>query len=56
MYARLHIPLRTPDDAIHAIQDSEGSDFLWRVVSERMPVVLKDPSTPTEPEVLSRGI
>ncbi|NDJ86048.1 MAG: hypothetical protein GYB66_09195 [Chloroflexi bacterium] len=56
MYARLHIPLRTPDDAIHAMQDSEGSDFLWRVVSERMPVVLKDPSTPPEPEVLSRGI
>lgn len=40
MYTRLHIPLKRDEGSIHSMQDSEGSDLLWRVICQRMPVVL----------------
>lgn len=56
MYVRLHIPLRETDSSTHTMQDSDGSDFLWRIVCQRMPVALKDPSVPEKHRQLSRGI
>lgn len=40
MYTRLHLPLRDNNSSTHAMQDSEGSDFLWRVVCTRAPRVI----------------
>lgn len=40
MYTRLHIPLKKDEGSIHSMQDSEGSDLLWRVTCQRMPIVL----------------
>lgn len=35
MYTRLHIPLRDQDSSTYPMQDSEGSDFLWRVTCKQ---------------------
>lgn len=56
MYVRLHIPLRETDSSTHTMQDSDGSDFLWRIVCQRMPIALKDPNIPEKNRQLSRGI
>jgi pimeloyl-ACP methyl ester carboxylesterase len=56
MYTRVHLPLREADHTTHTMQDSEGSDFLWRIDCQRMPVVLEDPTIPPRPRLLSRGI
>ncbi|MBI5930514.1 MAG: alpha/beta hydrolase [Chloroflexi bacterium] len=54
MYTRLHIPLKKDEGSIHSMQDSEGSDLLWRVACQRMPVVLGE-SAPESPDI-GRGI
>lgn len=56
MYTRLHIPLRDSDSTTHTMQDSEGSDFIWRVVCQRMPVILHDPLAPDKSKPVTRGI
>ena len=40
MYLRLHTPLIDGHSTAHTMQDSEGSDFLWRVVCKKMPTSL----------------
>ncbi len=56
MFTRLHIPLREADSTTHTMQDSEGSDFVWRVICQRMPTTLKDPYAPEQPRRFSKGI
>lgn len=56
MYTRLHIPLRQEGSIAHAMQDSEGSDYTWRIIVERMPRLLIDPSIPDLRPELTRGI
>lgn len=56
MYTRLFIPLRDDDSTAHTMQDSEGSDFLWRVVVERLPAVVGSPWYDEYAETVSRGI
>lgn len=56
MYVRLHIPLVETNGTTHTMQDSEGSDYLWRIVCQRMPKVLIDPAVPEKKRTLSRGI
>ncbi len=56
MFARLHIPLRASDSTTHTMQDSEGSDFIWRVVCQRMPIALQDPLAPEKSKPPTRGI
>jgi hypothetical protein len=40
LYVRLHTPLVNGSSTAHTMQDSEGSDFLWRIICEKMPTVL----------------
>lgn len=40
MYLRLHTPLIDGHSTAHTMQDSEGSDFLWRIVCKKMPTSL----------------
>jgi pimeloyl-ACP methyl ester carboxylesterase len=54
MYTRLHISLKKDEGSIHSMQDSEGSDFLWRVTCQRMPVILGN--LPEESSDMGRGI
>lgn len=56
MYTRLYVPLRHEGSIAHTMQDSEGSDFIWRITCKRMPRVLHDPSFPDPLPELSRGI
>ncbi|PJF44525.1 MAG: hypothetical protein CUN55_03540 [Phototrophicales bacterium] len=56
MYTRLYIPLRQEGSIAHAMQDSEGSDYTWRIVVERMPRLLHDPAIPDLRPELPRGI
>jgi hypothetical protein len=56
MYVRLHIPLVETNGTTHTMQDSEGSDYLWRIVCQQMPTVLVDPAVPEKKRTLSRGI
>ncbi len=56
MYTRLHIPLRQEGSIAHAMQDSEGSDYTWRISVERMPQLLLDPAIPDMRPQLSKGI
>ena len=56
MYTRLYIPLQHSDSITHTMQDSEGSEFIWRITTTQMPRLLEDPSLPDIRPSLSRGI
>jgi hypothetical protein len=56
MYTRLHIPLAEDEGSIHSVQDSEGSEFVWRIVCQRIPATLRDPLAKAETPTVSRGI
>lgn len=56
MYTRLYVPLRHDNSISHTMQDSEGSDFIWRITCTRMPRVLDDPSIPEIKPARSKGI
>lgn len=56
MYVRLHVPLREVDKTTHTMQDSEGSDFLWRLICQQMPSVLIDSALRQKSKEIPRGI
>lgn len=56
MYSRLHIPLRETDRTTHTMQDSEGSDLLWRIICQLMPIALEDPAELPKRKPVPRGI
>jgi len=56
MYTRLYIPMRHDTNIAHTMQDSEGSDYIWRITCTRMPRVLDDPSIPEIMPARSKGI
>jgi pimeloyl-ACP methyl ester carboxylesterase len=56
MYIRLHIPLIHEDSTAHTMQDSEGSDFLWRIVCKQMPTVLGEAWYEKYSQQIIRGI
>jgi pimeloyl-ACP methyl ester carboxylesterase len=56
MYTRLHIPLHDNESSAHAMQDSEGSDFLWRIACKQTPSILEDPPSSQFHNDLSRTV
>lgn len=56
MYTRLHIPLSDNESSAHAMQDSEGSDFLWRIVCKSVPSMIGDVKAPNFHDDLARGL
>ncbi|MCI0711592.1 MAG: hypothetical protein L0154_15665 [Chloroflexi bacterium] len=56
MYIRLHIPLIHGDSTAHTMQDSEGSDLLWRIVCKQMPTVLGEAWYEKYSQQIIRGI
>lgn len=56
MYIRLHMPLIHGDSTAHTMQDSEGSDFLWRIVCKQMPTVLGEAWYEKYSQQIIRGI
>lgn len=56
MYTRIYLPLRHDNSIAHTMQDSEGSNYIWRITCTRMSRVLDDPSIPDVQPKRSRGI
>lgn len=56
MYTRLYIPLHHSESIAHTMQDSEGSEYIWRITTEQVPRLLEDPALPDVRPNLSRGI